>query len=187
MKALIEFLPLVAFLVAYYLGDIYAATAALMVAMPLMLLALWLLTRRVATMPLISTLLVLGFGTLTLVLRDPAFIKWKPTIFLWGVALVLLVSGFTARVPLIRPLLGALSEGRRVTLAQWRALNWWWVACYALLGAANLVVARAASEAVWLNFKVFGLTAVLIVFLVVQAIWLQRQPEEEPIPPKAAG
>ena len=187
MKALIEFLPLVAFLAAYYLGDIYAATATLMVAMPLMLLALWLLTRKVGTMPLISTLLVLGFGALTLVLRDPGFIKWKPTIFLWGVALVLLVSGFTARAPLIRPLLGALAEGRRVTLGQWRALNWWWVACYAALGAANLVVARTASEGVWLNFKVFGLTAALLVFLVLQTVWLQRQPAEEPSAPTAGG
>jgi intracellular septation protein len=176
MKALIEFLPLAAFLAAYYFRDIYFATATLMVAMPLMLLALWLLTRRVPAMPLISTLLVLGFGALTLLLRDPDFIIWKPTIFLWGVALVLLVTGFTAREPLIRRFLAALAEGRRVTAAQWRALNWCWVACYALLGLANLLVARLVSQAAWVNFKVFGLTAALMVFLVAQTIWLQRRP-----------
>jgi intracellular septation protein len=147
-----------------------------MVAMPLMLLALWLLTRRVGTMLVVSTALVLGFGALTLVLRNPEFIKWKPTIFLWGVALVLLISGFTAREPLVRRFLGALAEGRRVSPDQWRALNWWWVGCYALLGVANLLVARLASEPVWLNFKVFGLTAALLVFLVAQTVWLQRRP-----------
>ena len=73
MKSLLEFLPLAAFLIAYYLRDVYAATAALMVAMPLMLLGLWLLTRQVGTMPLISTILVLVFGTLTLLLHDPRF------------------------------------------------------------------------------------------------------------------
>jgi intracellular septation protein len=176
MKALIEFLPLVAFLAAYYLRDVYVATATLMIAMPLMLLALWLLTRRLTAMPVISTLLVLGFGTLTLVLRDPDFIKWKPTAFLWGVAVVLLVSGFVSREPLVRRLLEGLAEGRRVTAAQWRLLNWWWVACYALLGAANLAVARFYSEAAWFNFKVFGLTGAMLVFLVAQAVWLQRRP-----------
>ena len=84
MKALIEFLPLLAFGLAYWLRDVYFATGVLMVAMPLMLLALWLLTRRVDAMPLISTLLVVGFGTLTLVLHNPRFIQWKATLFLWG-------------------------------------------------------------------------------------------------------
>jgi intracellular septation protein len=63
-----------------------------------------------------------------------------------------------------------------VTDSQWRALNWVWIGCYALLGLANLLVARSVSQEVWVNFKVFGLTAVLLVFLVAQAIWLQRRP-----------
>ena len=178
MKALIEFLPLVAFLAAYYLRDLYTATAVLMVAMPLMLLALWLLTRHVTTLQIISTALVLGFGALTLWLRDPRFIQWKPTIFLWGVALVFLIGALRGR-PLVKGLLGPLAEGRRVTDAQWRLLNGWWIACYALLGVLNLVVARAATERVWVNFKVFGLTAALLVFLVAQTVWLQRRPALE--------
>jgi intracellular septation protein len=176
MKALIEFLPLVAFLAAYYLRDLYTATAVLMVAMPLMLLALWLFTRHVTTLQVISTVLVLGFGTLTLLLRDPRFIQWKPTIFLWGVAVVLAFGALRRREPLIKPLLAALAEGRRVTDAQWRLLNLWWIGCYLLLGALNLVVARIATERAWVNFKVFGLTAALLVFLVAQTIWLQRRP-----------
>ena len=188
MKALIEFLPLVVFLAAYYLRDVYTATAALMVAMPLMLLALWLLTRRVSALQLISTALVLGFGTLTLILRDPRFIQWKPTIFLWGVAVVFAAGAFTAREPLVRKFLAPLAEGRRVTDAQWRALNWWWVGCYGLLGGLNLLVARSASERVWVNFKVFGLTAALLVFLVLQTLWLQRRPAtQSPAPPDAGG
>jgi intracellular septation protein len=176
MKALIEFLPLVAFLVAYYLRDVYFATGVLMVAMPVMLLGLWLLTRKLSTLQLVSTAMVLVFGALTLLLHDDRFIKWKPTVFLWAVAVVLLVTGFTAREPLVKKFLAALAEGRRVTDREWRALNAAWVVCYAVLGAANIVVAYTAPQPVWVNFKVFGLTLLLMVFLVTQALWLQRRP-----------
>jgi intracellular septation protein len=185
MQALIEFLPLIAFAAAYYLRGVYVATAVLMVAMPLMLLLSWLYARRVSGMQLMSTLLVLAFGTLTLYLRDARFIQWKPTIFLWGAALVFLVTGFTAREPLVRHFLGPVAVGHRVTRSQWRGLNWLWVAFYAALGALNLVIARSAPEKTWVNFKVFGLTAALMVFLVAQAFWLQRLPVDEDAPPPA--
>jgi intracellular septation protein len=183
MKALIEFLPLVAFAVAYYLRDVYFATATLMVAMPLMLLGLWLLTRTVSRMQLLSTVLVLGFGALTLSLHDPRFIQWKPTLFLWSVAIVFAVSAFISRPPLVAKLLAGLAEGRLVSVRDWQVLNAWWIGTYLALGALNLVVARSAPEPVWVNFKVFGLTGLLLVFLVSQALWLQRRP---PAPGAAA-
>lgn len=175
MQALIDFIPLVAFALAYWLRDVYFATAVLMAAMPVMLLASRLVVGRVTKMQVLSTVLVLGFGTLTLVLRDPRFIQWKPTIFLWGVAVVFLVGGF-GREPLVRRALGAVAEGREVSAAQWRRLNWAWVVFHVVMGAANLVIARGASEQAWVNFKVFGLTGAMFVFIFAQAIWLQRQP-----------
>lgn len=176
MQVLIEFLPLAAFLVAYKLHDVYVATAVLMAAMPLMLLLLWLRSRKLSTMQVVSTVLVLGFGTLTLVLRDPRFIQWKPTIFLWGLALAFLVTGAMARVPLVRTFLGPVAEGRQVTSGQWRSLNWQWVAFCVGLGAVNLAVARMAPEKTWVTFKVFGITAAMMVMVIVQALRLQRLP-----------
>lgn len=180
MKALIEFLPVLAFGIAYWMRDVYVATAVLMIAMPLMLLALWVLTRRVDAMPLISTLLVVGFGALTLMLHNPRFIQWKATLFLWGVALVLAINRAVSRDLLIRKFLGALAEGRRVTEAQWRTLNVWWIVVYAAIGAANLAFAYYTPQDVWAKFKVFGITGALFVFLVSQAVWLQRLPEDKP-------
>jgi intracellular septation protein len=179
LRALIEFMPLAAFLVAYSLGGIYAATAALMIAMPVMVLLLWLVTRKVGAMPLISTVLVLGFGTLTLLLHDPRFIQWKATIYLWGVAVVLTVNCFVGRQLLVRQFLGAIAEGRRVSRAQWRGLNYWWIAVYLALGAANLLFAYYTPEAVWARFKVWGITGALLVFIVGQTYWLQRLPSDE--------
>lgn len=178
MKTLIELLPVVAFGLAYWLRDVYVATAVLMITMPLMLLALWMLTRRVDAMPLLSTLLVLGFGALTLMLHNPRFIQWKATLFLWGVALVLAVNRFMSRELLVRKFLAAMAEGRRVTEAQWRSLNAWWVGVYFAIGAANLVFAYYTSQAVWAKFKVFGVTGLLFAFLIAQTIWLQQRPAE---------
>lgn len=183
LRPLIEFMPLAAFLVAYSLGGIYAATTALMVAMPVMLVLLWLATRKVGAMPLISTLLVLGFGALTLLLHDPRFIQWKATIYLWGVALVLTVNCFVGRELIVRKFLGAIAEGRRVSPGQWRALNTWWIAVYALLGAANLAFAYYTPEAVWAKFKVWGITGALLAFIVGQTFWLQQLPEDEKASP----
>lgn len=176
MQALIDFLPLLAFVVAYYLRGVYFATGVLMVAMPLMLLASWLILRKVSSLQLLSTALVLGFGALTLFLRDPRFIQWKPTIFLWGVAVVFLVSAFVGREPLVKRFLAPVASDRAVTPAQWRTVNWAWIVFYVLLGAVNLVIARNAPERVWVNFKVFGLTAALMVFVVGLSLWLQRLP-----------
>jgi hypothetical protein len=115
MNALLEFSPLLAFIVAYYLRDIYVATATLMVAMGLLLLADWLLTRRIPRMHLISTALVLVFGSATLILRSPVFIQWKPTIFMWLLAVAFLVSGFigkqTLAQRLLQPALGTDTAG----------------------------------------------------------------------------
>ncbi|RYZ66206.1 MAG: hypothetical protein EOP08_05375, partial [Proteobacteria bacterium] len=145
MQALIDFLPLLAFVVAYYLRDVYFATGVLMFAMPLMLLASWLVLKKVSPLQLMSTALVLGFGGLTLFLRDPRFLQWKPTIFLWGVAIVFAVVPLLGREPLVKAFLAPVASDREVTRAQWRGLNVAWIAFYLLLGAVNLVVARNAS------------------------------------------
>jgi intracellular septation protein A len=90
MQQILDFAPLVVFLVAYYLKDLYFATGALMLAMLGMLAADWLLLKRVPTMHWISAALVFAFGTATLLLHDQRFIQWKPTVFFWLVSTALL-------------------------------------------------------------------------------------------------
>ena len=175
MQALLDFLPLAAFLVAYRLGGIYTATAVLMASMVVLLAIDWLSKRQLPAMHLLSAALVLLLGTATLVLRDVRFLKWKPTIFLWLVAVAAAGSGWIGKAPLAQRLLSPmLNTGAQLSRQVWLRLNWLWVAFYALLGAANLWVARTASERAWVNFKVFGLTAAFLLFAVAQAAWLAR-------------
>jgi intracellular septation protein len=181
MDLALNFLPLVAFLVAYRIGGIYAATAVLMAAMVLLAGIDWLRRRRISPMHGLSTVLVLVFGTATLVLHDPRFLKWKPTIFLWLLAAGFLGSQFIGRAPLIQRMLEAAVPGaERVARRDWLRLNSAWVVAYGLLGAANIYVAYHASESSWVNFKVIGLTVATMGLAVWQAIWLQKRVAQSP-------
>ncbi len=176
MQALFDLAPLAAFLVAYYLGGIYVATAVLMVAMAALVLLDLVRLRRVPPLHAMSALLVLALGSATLILRDPRFLKWKPTIFLWLVALASLGSAWIGRIPMAQRLLAPLVErSDSLPRATWLRLNRLWVLFYALLGGANLWVAYAASERTWVNFKVFGLSAAFALFAMAQALWLSAR------------
>src|ERR1700735_5186616 len=167
MQALFDLAPLAAFFVAYYLGGIYVATAVLMIAM-VDLLRL----RRVPPMHLVSALLVLALGSATLILRDPRFLKWKPTVFLWLIALASLLSPWVGRIPLAQRLMAPMiSHSDNVPRRTWLRLNALWVVFYAALGGLNLWVADSASERTWVNFKVFGLSSAFVLFAIAQALW----------------
>jgi intracellular septation protein len=177
MQALLEFSPLLAFMAAYYLRDLYFATGVLMVAMLALLAVDYLLTRRIPRMHLLSTILVLVFGAATLILRNAQFIQWKPTIFMWIVAVAFLLSGLAGREPLAQRFLRSAAGEQELPRALWLRLNTLWVVFYALAGLANILVARTLSERTWVNFKVIGLTAATLVFVVLQALWLARRAE----------
>lgn len=179
MQPLFDLAPLVAFFIAYRLSGIYAATAVLMVSMLLLVLRDWLLHRRVSPMHAISTALVLVLGATTLILHDPSFLKWKPTIFMWIVGLMSVGSLWIGRQPLAQRLLAPLvTGGAQLPVGLWRRLSWVWGGFFALLGAANLWVAFRLSEQTWVNFKVFGLTAAFLAFSMVQALWLTARTEK---------
>jgi intracellular septation protein len=131
---------------------------------------------------------VLTLGTATLLLHDKRFIQWKPTILFGAAALAFLGSSFIGKEPLARRMLaGVFSEPLDVTPRAWSVLNFLWVIWFVALAATNIYVARGYSEAVWVNFKVFGLTLAMMVFMIPQVLWLsgKTRPSPEVIPKKA--
>ena len=145
-----------------------------------LLVADWLLLRRVPTMHWVSAVLVLLFGAATLLLHDQRFIQWKPTVFFWLVSIALLASRWIGDRPLVERLLGpALGAETRLPRVMWQRINLLWVAFYAVLGLVNLAVAFNASERVWVNFKVFGLTALTFAFIAAQLPWLLKRTRTE--------
>jgi intracellular septation protein len=169
MQLFFDFLPVLAFFVAYKLGGIYVATGTIIVAVLIQAAVQWHKHRKLSPMMLTSTVLVLIFGGITLLVRDKTFIQWKPTVLDWLFATAFLASQFVGDQPLVQKLMGS-----QVTLepARWRALNLMWVAFFALMGAANIYVLYHFDESTWVNFKVFGMLGLTLVFVVLQGIWL---------------
>jgi intracellular septation protein len=176
MQAIFDFLPVLAFFIAYRLRGIYVATAVLMVGMLLLLVLTRLRGRPISVLMWVSAILVLLLGSATLLLHDPVFLKWKPTVYFWVMAVAFLGSSWIGRMPLAQALLqSALPDSDTLGRPVWLRLNAAWAVFFTLLGALNLYVAYRLPESAWVNFKFYGLTALLFVFGVAQALWLSRQ------------
>jgi intracellular septation protein len=179
MQLLIDFLPIIVFFAVYRLYGIYAATAAIIVAMAAQIAYQWLRHRTVNKMLLISGILVGLLGGVTLALRDPLFIQWKPTIVNWLFAVAFLGSQWIGDKTITERILGHAAVLDRRT---WRQLNWMWVANFLVLGAANIYVVYNFDEATWVNFKLFGMLGLSLLTAVGQAIWISKRasaPTEE--------
>jgi intracellular septation protein len=179
MKFLFDLFPVILFFAAFKLADIYVATAVAIGATFLQIGVLALLRRKVEPMLWISLGIIVVFGGATLLLRDETFIKWKPTVLYWLFGIALAGAELFLRRNLIRSMLGA-----QVQLPEpvWRKLNWSWVIFFALMGIANLLVAFNFTTDQWVNFKLFGGTGLMLLFIVGQALFLARHIEEESKP-----
>jgi intracellular septation protein len=174
MQQLIDFLPLIAFYVAYLLGGIYAATAALIVGCLLQLGIDWWRHRAIKPIHGITAVLAVIFGSATLLLHDPRFIQWKLSVLMWLMGAAFFVSQFVGQRPLAQRLLeSTLSEHLApVSARRWRWLNFTWVLFFIAVGALNIYVARTFSEQAWVNFKVYGVTGLTVIFMFTQVLWL---------------
>jgi intracellular septation protein len=177
MKLFFDFLPGLLFLGALLLFDIYTATAVVMAAMTVQVAALLALRKKVSGIQWFTLGIILLFGGATLLLRDPTFIKWKPTVINWMFAVLLLAGPAVLGKNFLRLM---LQEHMTAPERVWAQLNVAWAVVFILIGALNLVVAYHFSERIWGFFKVFGITGILLVFSVAQAVYLSRfMPEQE--------
>jgi intracellular septation protein len=178
MQALLELAPLVAFFVAYHFGGIYIATGVLMAGMAVLLAVDYLLHRKISPMHALSAVLVFGLGAATLLLHDKHFIQLKPTILFWVAGLAFLGSFWIGKQTLTERLFSAALQGQvRVPKSLWRRMNTLWVVFYGLLGEANLLVAKYASEQTWVYSKI-ALTVVTLVFAIAQVLYLVKRGEQ---------
>ena len=171
MKFLFDLFPILLFFLAYKLYDIYVATAVAIGAAFLQTGLYWLKHRKFETMHLVTLGILVVFGGLTLVLHDPVFIKWKPTVVNWLFALIFLGSRFIGRRTLVERM---MSHAISVPAAVWLKLNWAWTLFFIVIGLLNLFVAYTYSEAIWVNFKLFGMLGLTLVFVFAQAFYLSR-------------
>ena len=169
MQLLLDYIPIVAFIIAYFYQDIFFATIVLMAVMPVVLLLQSLLTRKLNRIYASSTALVLVLGGLTLVFRNPTFLYWKPTVLNWAIAVVFLGSQWIGERTIVERMLCNAAE---LTKDQWQRLNQTWVTFFVLAGGINLYVVYTFSEAFWVKFKLFGMLSITLVFVILQGVWL---------------
>ncbi len=178
MKFLFDFLPIVLFFAAYKLYDIYVATAVAIVASILQVGWVWCRHGKVENMYWITLGVIVVFGGLTLLLHDETFIKWKPTLVNWLFAAAFLGSQFIGKQSLLKRMMAA-----NISLPEpiWLRLNMSWVSFFVTMGAANLYVAFNYDTDTWVNFKLFGMMGLTVVFIIAQAFYLSRhiKPDQE--------
>ena len=206
MKFLLDFFPVVLFFIVYkFFGDIppqwiepvnqlpfvsidpneskdaiYFATLTIIVATIIQNIGHWLLFKKLEKMHIISLGILLAFGTLTLAFKDPLFIKWKVSIFNWVFAAVIIGSQFIGKKPLIERMMShAIETPKQI----WKRVNFGWGLFFTFVGFVNIYVAYNYSEEAWVDFKLFGVLGMTIVFMIAQGVYLAKHAQsvdEEP-------
>ena len=167
IKFLTDFGPLVIFFYFYYDSgkDLKIAIPPFIVATLLALAIMWVLEKTIPKVPLLSGILITFFGGLTIYFDNPVFIYIKPTIIniLFGLALIF--GKYFAKEPVLKKLMG---KSIALTEEGWEVLNKRWVYFFFGLALLNEIVWRTQSEEFWVNFKVWGILPITVIFTAFQ-------------------
>tara|TARA_B100001094_G_scaffold132190_1_gene128029 strand:- start:1447 stop:1983 length:537 start_codon:yes stop_codon:yes gene_type:complete len=172
MKQLFEFFPLIVFFVVYYKSDkdLYLSITAVIIATLISLVALYIKERKISTMMLVSTVILVVFGGLSIFLKNDIFFKMKPTIINTLFAIILIGSTFFNK-PVLKML---LNSSMKLTDQGWSLMNKLWSGFFIFLALLNEIVWRTQTTDVWVNFKVFGIMGITIVFTIIQIPLLKK-------------
>lgn len=170
LKFALELGPLILFFIVNHQYGIFAATGVLMAGVVVTLAVSWIKLRHLPTMPLVTAGMVLAFGSLTFFLQDETFIKIKVTVLysLFGSALIGALRFDKLLLPIV------FDSAIHIDDAGWRKLTWRWGLFFFFLAGLNEVVWRMASTDAWVNFKVFGILPLTLVFALSQTPLLLR-------------
>jgi len=178
LKLALDIGPLVVFFAANARFGIFTATAIFMAAIVVAFVVSYALTRHIAIMPVVSAIVVLVFGSLTLLLHDETFIKVKPTIIyaLFGATLL---GGYVLNKPLLAIVFDAMFH---LTEEGWRKLTLRWAAFFLVMAVVNEAVWRTQTTEFWIGFKLLGFTPLTFLFAMLQYRLLMKYASEQPNP-----
>ena len=171
MKFLFDLFPVILFFIAFKFFGIYTATAVAIGATIAQIIYSKLRHGKVDNMLLISGVIITVFGGATLLLKDPTFIQWKPTVLYWLFSLTLLGAQFIFKKNPIRSFME-----KQISLPNnvWAKLNLAWALLFVALGILNLYVAFNYSQDIWVDFKLFGITGIMFIFIIIQTFVLSK-------------
>ena len=180
MKLLLDFFPIALFFIVFKAYGIFAATAIAIAATAMQIAWMRYKNGRVDTMQWISLGVIVVFGGATLITQDETFIKWKPSVLYWMMCATLWVGYFVFKRNFIQSLMGAQLE---LPQEVWGRLLHAWATFFMLMGFINIWVAYNFDTDTWVSYKLFGGLGLMLVFVVLQGLFLSRymkEPEETP-------
>jgi len=169
MAVLNEFLPIILFFLSYKWQGIYVATGVSIVAAALQLAVSRYQKGRFETLPLVMLAVITVLGSITLIFRNEAFIKYKPTVIYWLMGASLCLSQYFQKQPLLQKLAG---KQLQLPPAIWQRLNILWGGFFIVMGALNLYIAQHYDTNTWVNFKLFGGLGLTLLFTLSQSFYL---------------
>jgi len=170
-KFLFDLFPIILFFIAFKVYDIFIATAVAIVATLLQIIFVYLKDKKVEKVLLFNGVMITFLGGLTILLQDKMFIMWKPSVLYWCFALILLFSNVFLKKNLVQ-----MALGKQVELKNkfWNVINWYTSIFFVLLGFINLYVAYNFSEDTWVNFKLFGITGLLFIYMIFLGLYISK-------------
>jgi len=170
MKILFDFFPIILFFTAYKFYGIYTATAVAMGASALQVSIFWLKYRKFELIHILTLFFIFVLGGATIWSHNPIFIKWKPSVIYWIMALLCIISRFSKKTFFERLLGGKI----KLPATAWKFLNLSWTIFFLVMGSINLLVAYQCSTDTWVNFKLFGIVGCTIIFGIIQSFWIAK-------------
>jgi len=177
MKLLFDFFPIILFFVVFKTSGLFAATAVAIIATFIQVGLFWYKHRRFEKMHLITLALITVFGGATLLLEDEIYIKWKPTVLNWLFAVAFFGSQFIGKKTIAERMMGSAIKLPNVI---WKRLNGSWALFFVVLGIANIYVLYNYDTDTWVNFKLFGMLGLTVLFVIVQSLVLARFVKQVP-------
>lgn len=172
MKALNDFLPILLFFIAYKMYDIYVATAVAIAAAIIQAGLFYSKHRKLEKMHLINVGFLTVFGGATLLFQDEAFIMWKPSVLNWVFAVILIGSHFIGEKTIMQRL---MDHTIKLPREVWNRINISWALFFVFSGFLNIYVAYNFDTDTWVNFKLFGLMGLTLLFIIAQGFYIMRQ------------
>jgi len=170
LNMLYDFLPVLLFFVAFKWYGIYVATIVGIVATGVQVVTTRIIKKRWDKQQVVTFIVFVLFG-----FHNPIFVKWKPTVVFWIFGLVLLLSQFIGKKPLIQRMLeNIIEEKATLPIFVWKRLNVAWTLFFLLMGSVNIYIAYFYSTDTWVNFKFYGILGLLLAFSFFQALYLSR-------------
>ena len=171
MKFLYDLLPVILFFVAYKIYDIFTATAVAIVVTILQVFYDYFKNKKIDKMLLFNGATITILGGLTIIFQDKTFIMWKPSVLYWLFAGILFISNSFFDKNLIMLAMGKKIELKKV---HWDHLSNATGLFFIALGFINLYVAYNFEEDTWVNFKLFGITGILFIYIIFLTLYITK-------------